>query len=166
MQWFSFSPPINFSVKKWFLGVTSFECTNSVFNITDENNSFSITTPSHWESESAEKTTDELKKLLELKSRNVIELDVEQVRKKGVSSKNNYSLSSLGTFKSEILEEMKCSEYKDLEDLVYRFQLTYDEIKDILDQKYIVGSKKTCTLPPGIYEIIDINFMLKSLLPE
>ena len=48
MQTFSFNPPIN-SVEegKWLLAVSSFEATNSVFNITNENNTFSITTPGH-----------------------------------------------------------------------------------------------------------------------
>ena len=73
-------------------------------------------------------------------------------------------MSSLGTFQNEILEELKNAKYNVLADLVYRLQLTYDEIIDILDQKYIVGSSKGHTLPPGINEIIDINFMLKSLL--
>ena len=49
-----FSPPINLVEEgKWLLGVTSFECTHFVFNITDENNSFSITIPGHWENKSA-----------------------------------------------------------------------------------------------------------------
>ena len=43
MQTFSFPPSKNLVEKgKWLLEVTSFECTNSVFNITNENNSFSI----------------------------------------------------------------------------------------------------------------------------
>ena len=43
MQTFSFSPPINLlEEEKWLLAVTSFECTNSVFNINNDNNSFSI----------------------------------------------------------------------------------------------------------------------------
>ena len=38
-QKFSFNPPINLIEEgKWLLGVTSLECTNSVFNITNENN--------------------------------------------------------------------------------------------------------------------------------
>ena len=41
MQTFSFDPPINLVEEgKWLLGVTYFDFTNSVFNITDENNSF------------------------------------------------------------------------------------------------------------------------------
>ena len=48
-QTFSFNPPINLVEEdKWLLAVSSFECTNSVFNITDDNNSFSISIPGHW----------------------------------------------------------------------------------------------------------------------
>ena len=84
VETFSFSPPIKLSEEgKWLLAVTSFEATNSVFNITKENNSFSITTPRHCNSKSAEKTIEELNKLLELRSENDIELHVEQIRKKG-----------------------------------------------------------------------------------
>ena len=68
METFSFNPPINLNEEgKWLLGVTSLECTNSVFNITNENNSFSIIIPGHYQTKSAEKTIDELKKLLELR---------------------------------------------------------------------------------------------------
>ena len=69
MQSFSFNPPINlFEEGIWLLGVSSFECTNSVFNITNENNSFSITIPGHWENNSTKKTIDQLNQILELKS--------------------------------------------------------------------------------------------------
>ena len=50
--------------------------------------------------------------------------------------------------------------------MVKRLQVTYDEIVDILDVKFIAGSTKGFTLPSGIYEISDINLMLKSLLPD
>ena len=57
MQTFSFNPPINLLEEgRWLIAVSSFECTNSVFNITKENNSFSIIIPGHYETESAEKT--------------------------------------------------------------------------------------------------------------
>ena len=65
---------------KWFFAVSSFECTNSAFNITDENNSFSVTIPGHWESKSDEKTIDEINKLLELRS---LDLHVKEVKKRG-----------------------------------------------------------------------------------
>ena len=123
MQTFSFNAPIFLLEEgKWLLGVTSFECTKSVFNITNEKNSNSITVPGHWETKSAEKTINELYKLLELRSANGIDLHVQQVRKKGIILINDYSLSSLDTFKEEILEELEKAEYNDLEDLVYRFQ--------------------------------------------
>ena len=83
MQTFQFNPLINLSSVKWLLAVTSFEATNSVFNITDENNTFSVSISGHWETKTAEKTIDEKNKLLELRSQNGIELHVEQVRKKG-----------------------------------------------------------------------------------
>ena len=48
METFSFSPSINLVEEgNWFLAVTSFEATNSVFNKTFENIRFSISTPSY-----------------------------------------------------------------------------------------------------------------------
>ena len=49
MQTFSFNPPINLLEEgKWLLGLSSLECTNSVFDITNENNSFSIIIPGQY----------------------------------------------------------------------------------------------------------------------
>ena len=80
MQTFSFNPPINLLEEdKWLLAVSSFECTYSVFNITDENNSFSIIIPGHYQNKSHEKTIDDPNKLLELKS---LELHVKEVKEK------------------------------------------------------------------------------------
>ena len=80
-QTFSYNPSINlFEEDKWLLAVSSFGCTNSVFNVTDDNNSFSIIIPAHWESEFADKTIDELNRLLELTS---LELHVNEVKKRG-----------------------------------------------------------------------------------
>ena len=81
LQFFSFSPPINLSEEgKWLLAVSSFECTNTVFNITNENNSLSTIIPGHYQTEFAEKIIDDLNKLTELKS---LELQVKEVRKRG-----------------------------------------------------------------------------------
>ena len=60
--------------------MTSFECTKSVFNITDDNNSFSIIIQGHWETEFAKKIIDEVNRLLELRS---LESRVNEVRKRG-----------------------------------------------------------------------------------
>ena len=88
------------------LGVSSLECTISVFNITNENNSFSIIVPGHWQNKSAEKTDVELKKLLELRS---LELHVKEVRKRDHQIKigdKEYKVSDFDTFKEEIFEEL------------------------------------------------------------
>ena len=61
---------------------------------------------------------------------------------------------------------MKEAKYNDLEDLVYRMQLTYDEIMDILDLKYISTKRTGYSLNPGIYEVVDINNTLKHILPD
>ena len=87
MQTFSFKPPINLVEEgKWLLAVSSFQCTNSVFNITNENNSFSIIIPGHYKTEFAEKVINDLNKLIELRS---LELHVEEVRKRGNNKKNS-----------------------------------------------------------------------------
>ena len=84
METFCISPPKDFVADDiWLLAVPFFETTNSIFNITLENINFSITTPGHWNSESAEKTIDQLINLLEFRSQSAIELHVQQVRKKG-----------------------------------------------------------------------------------
>ena len=167
IQTFSFSPPINLIEEgRWLLGVTSLECTNSVFNITNENNSFSIIIPGHYETESAEKAIDELNKLLELRS---LELHVKEVRKRGNKIKigeKEYKLSDFDTQKNEILEEIKKAKCNDLKDLVNRMQLTYNEIIDLLDLEYIPAKRTGYTLNPGIYEVVDLNNTLKYILPD
>ena len=138
MQTFSFNPPINLVEEgKWPMAVSLFNCTNSVFNITNENNSFSIIIPGHYKTEFAERIINDLYKLLELRS---LELHVEEVRKTGNILKiadNVHKLSDFETQKNEILEELKNVKYHDLKDLVYRMQLFYNEIIDILDLEYI-----------------------------
>ena len=112
-QTFSFSPLINLLGEgDWLLGVTSFECTNSVFNIGIENNSFSIIIPMHYKTEMAKKVFNDLIKLLELRS---LEIHVEGVRKRGNKIKmfdNKYELSDFDTQKNEIVEEFKKSKIK------------------------------------------------------
>ena len=79
-----------------------------------------MTIPGHWSSKSAEKTIDELNKILELRSEIYIELHIEQVRKKGLILIKDYSICSLGTFKKEILEDLINAKDNDLQDMVYR----------------------------------------------
>ena len=136
------------------------------YNITNENSSFSIILPGHYETEFAEKTIDELNNLLELKS---VELHVVEVRKRGDKIKmgdNEYKLSDFGSQKHEIIGELKNAKYNDLEDLVYRMLLTYDEIINILDWKYIPTKRMGYSIEPNIYNVVDLNKTLKNILPN
>ena len=89
--------------------------------------------PGHYQAQFAEKLINDLNELLELNS---LELHVEEIRKSGNKIRigdNEYKLSDFDTQKNEIFEELKNVKNNDLDDLVYRMQLTYDEIIDILD---------------------------------
>ena len=167
MQTFSFNPSINLLEEgRCLLGVSSLECTNSVFNITNENNSFSIIIPGLYQNKSDEKMINDLNKLLELKS---LELYVDEVRKRGNKIKigdKEYHLSDFDNQKHKILKELKKVKYNDLEELVYRMRLSYDEIMHILDLKYIATKRTGYSLNPGIYEIVDLNNTLKHILPD
>ena len=167
MQTFSFNPPIYLVEEgNWLTAVSLFDCTNSVFNITNENTSFSIIIPGHYQSESAEKTINELNRLLELRS---LELHVEEVRKRGNKIKigdNLYKLSDFDSQKDEMIEGLRNLKYSDLRDLVYRLQLTFNEIIDLLDLEYIPTKRTGYSLNPGIYEIDDLNITLKHILPN
>ena len=141
-QTFSFNPPINLVEEgKRLLAVSLFDCTNSVYNVTDANNSFSIIIPAQWSIPSFLKFNifDELKNLLKLKSENDIDLNVQEVRKRGdklkIGDKEN-KLTVFDTSRDEILQELKKANYHDLEDMVNRMQLTYNEIMDVLHIKY------------------------------
>ena len=99
---FSFNPPTNLIEEgKWLLGVTLFDCTNSVFNITNENIWFSIVIPGHYQTKSAGKAIDELKKLLELRSLELHVKDVTEKRNKIKIRDNEYKLSDFDTQKSD-----------------------------------------------------------------
>ena len=99
MQTISFNPPIN-SVEesKWLLAVSSFECTNSALNISNENNSFSVIIPGHYQNKSDEKTIVELKNLLELK---YLALHVKEVRERSKKIKIGYNENKLSDFDTQ-----------------------------------------------------------------
>ena len=105
-------------------------------------------------------------KLIELTS---LEFHVEEVRKRGNKIKigdSECKLSDFGNQKNKILEVLRNVKYNDLEDLVYRMRLSYDEIIDILDLKYIPTKRIGYILFPGIYEVIDLNNTLNYILPD
>ena len=117
--------------------MSSSECTNFVFNITNENSSFLVTIPGHCETDFDRKTFAKIGELIDLNS---FELHVEEVRKRGNKIKigdNEYSLSDFDTQKNERLEELKEAKNNDLEDSAYRMQLKFVEVRNILNLKYI-----------------------------
>ena len=147
---FSFNTPLNTSKEKRLLVVTSFEEKNSVFNKTDENNSFPINTRT-MDSRRWLKNINKLKETLELRSQSDIELHVKGIEKRGIRKEiqnSGYRLPSFDHFSSNILARLGRVKSKDLKDMVYRMELTYDEMFDILDIKYITGSTFGYTLPP------------------
>ena len=77
----------------------------------------------------------------------------------------NINYQTLILKKNEILEELKKkAKYNDLEDLVYRMQLTFFEVRDILYLKYIPTKKTGYSIDPGIHEVVDLNKTLKYIL--
>ena len=107
--------------------------------------------------------------MLEHRSKNDNELHVKAVMKRGNQLKideNEYELSDVDSHRNEIIEELKNVKCNDLENLVFRIQLTYREIEYLLDVKHISASSTGYTLPPGIYKISDLSLMIKSLLPN
>ena len=94
---------------------------------------------------------------------------MEEVRKRGKKIKigdNEYKLSDFDTPKNEKFEEIKNVKYNDLKDFVYRMQLTYDEIKDILDWKHIPTKRTGYSLDPSNYEADELDNTLKFILPD
>ena len=49
--------------------------------------------------------------------------------------------------------------------MAYRMELIYDEIVDILDVKLVAGSTNGYTIPHGMYEISDLNLMIRYSFP-
>ena len=78
----------------------------------------------------------------------------------------NISYQILILKKNEILEELKNVKYNDLKDLIYKMRLSYDEIMDILDLKYIPTKRTVYSLNPGIYEVVDLNNTLKIIFTD
>ena len=61
---------------------------------------------------------------------------------------------------------MRNAEYNDLEGMVFRMELTYNDTEKIFVMEFIDTTTIGYTVPPGVYQISDINSMLKFLLPN
>ena len=97
-------------LKKWLLAVTYFQVTNSVFNINEENNNFSVSTPKQCRPEASGEIIDKLNISLELRSENAIEIHVNEVKKRGTRiemENSGYNSAGCDHFKSQILAKLK-----------------------------------------------------------
>ena len=61
---------------------------------------------------------------------------------------------------------MRNLKYKDLRYLIYRMQLTYNEIIDILDLEYIPTKRIGFPLNPNIYNVVGLNKSLTYILRD
>ena len=78
---------------------------------------------------------------------------MEEVRKRCQKIKigdSENKLSDFDTQKNEILEEIKKAKNNDLEELVYRMQLTFVEVRDIFDLNYFSTKRTGYSIDPGI----------------
>ena len=79
-------------------------------------------------------TNHQLQKLVALRSQNDIELRVEEFRKRRNQIKIgdiDCIISDFDTHKNEIIEELKNLDENNLEDMVFRMELTYKEIEKL-----------------------------------
>ena len=100
---------------------------------------FTIGRHGHWRIPNylADGTIDKVKEFSGLQSQNDIELHVQEVGKRGTRIRiesSRYILAGFDHFQSEICAELKRVKYHDLEDIVYRTELPYDELMDVLDK--------------------------------
>ena len=110
---------------------------------------------------------DELKTLPELKSNKDIDIHVEEVRQRGnqiTFGDKQTKLSDFDTSKDELFKELKEANYRDLEDMEERIQLTYNEFMVALGVKNFPSERSGFSLKPEIYQFSDINNTLKSSL--
>ena len=137
--------------------------------IFDGKSSFSVTIESFCSSKGVAETIGKLQKLLRLRSKKDIKLHVEEVIQRGNQIKigdKEYQLSDPDTRTEETIEEPEKADYNDLEDKVFRMELTYHEVAQIFDTKHIDAKATGYTFPTGIHEISDLNLTLRSLIPS
>ena len=145
MESFSFNSLINLAEEgKWLLGVTSFELTNSVFNIISKNKKFSNFNTrclvcqrrcgnKYWTTRFFRSWRTRWYWIICVRSS-------EKRNNKIKRGDKEYKLPDPDTRKNEINEELKNREYNNLADMVFRSEVTYSEIENIVDIEYIATS--------------------------
>ena len=142
---FSFDIPLDLP-EQWMMGVTSLEVYNTVYNITEKNNKIKLfeTEQNLKEYKIATDFMSMIKKLYETSNKGIS--DIEEIKKlindvkfKKVKFPKNY--------------------YDELEKIIDQINQNFKDKTNILDLNGI-GSVSNCLgieIPPGAYELIDIN---------
>ena len=142
---FSFDIPLDLP-EQWMMGVTSLEVYNTVYNITEKNNKIKLfeTEQNLKEYKIATDFMSMIKKLYEISNKGIS--DIEEIKKlindvkfKKVKFPKNY--------------------YEELEKIIDQINQNFKDKTNILDLNGI-GSVSNCLgieIPPGAYELIDIN---------
>ena len=149
---FSFDIPLDLP-EQWMMGVTSLEVYNTIYNITEKNNKikFFETEKRLKEYKFATEFIPKIKNLYETSNKGIS--DIEQIKKlindvkiKKVVFPNNY--------------------YDDINKIIDQINLNIKDKTNILDLNGI-GSVSNCLgieIPPGAYELIDINNVIQQEL--
>ena len=137
---FSFDIPLELP-EQWMMGVTSLEVYNTVYNITEKNNKLKLFTTEQnlKEYKVVTEFMSKIKKLYETS-------DIEEIKK----------LINDDNFKEVTLSE---NYYDELEKIIGQINKNIEDKTNILDLNGI-GSVSNCLgieIPPGAYELIDIN---------
>ena len=141
---FSFDIPLQLP-EQWMMGVTSLEVYNTVYNITEKNNKLKLFT--------TEQNLKEYKFATEFipKTKNLYETsDIEEIKK----------LINDVKFKKVIFPE---NYYDELEKIIDQINQNIKDKTNIIDLNGI-GSVSNCLgieIPPGAYELIDINNVIQ-----
>ena len=144
---FSFDISLDFP-EQWMMGVTSLEVYNTIYNITEKNNKIKLFTTEQnlKEYKFATEFIPKIKNLYETSGEEEIKKLINDVKYKKVVFPNNY--------------------YNDLNKIIIQINKNIEDKTNILDL-YGIGSVSNCLgieIPPGAYELIDINNVIQQEL--
>ena len=144
---FSFDVPLELP-EQWMMGVTSLEVYNTVYNITEKNNKIEI-----------------LRKDEQLKSLNVdtlLVMNIEYLYKiSDIEKINNFIVDSYSKSKKLIKKD-----FDQLKKIINQINQNIKDKTIIIPEFGIENDFVEIELPPGVYELVDINRIMKQKLSD